>query len=220
MFERILLLVVLALGPIVPASAALWNLHDEYGYWMGAFDLDFSASTASNIAIFGQLGSYTKPSFLFLGSPDHVGSETVHDYITFFSTESGNVYRTDYGGGEYHEVRVNESAIQIGTTAAPLDPRGGEFAVIINEIYNYDEIYQICNYYEEYYDESTGEFLGTGPCGSFSGETSYNLDAGTSYYGTLSSPVTVPLPPAFAFIVGAVATLAPWIRRGKLCLTR
>ncbi|MCP5144762.1 MAG: hypothetical protein H6978_08055 [Gammaproteobacteria bacterium] len=192
-----------------------WLLADDYGTSLGQFDLDFASPATSNVQLRGYYDFYSRPGFVLLDTTDSVGPYRVNDFLSFFSPTTGNTYRQDYGNGEFNEIRVNESVIQIGTLTTPLESAGGVFEVAIREFYSFDEITQYCDYYEEIYDDETGEVIATGPCASYSVEAYYNSESDDWYLGTLTStPVSpVPLPPALPLLLSVGGLWAAGRRR-------
>lgn len=200
------------------AGAVDWRLLSEEGADLGGLRLDFDLPRIEEVLIQGDLGLYTLPSFAFLDTSDWVGPERVHDFLLAFSPETGRTYFQDYGGGESSTIRVNESAVQIGTLDRPLTRTGGRHRVIFNEVYNFDESYIYCIFHEELYDEETGDYVQTGRCLQTWTDTSYNIDAGYWNYGWLvaaavETPETAetPLPGAGAALVAGLAGLG-WLR--------
>jgi len=190
---------VLLISNMAHAEPTSWELLDDQFNVVGSFLLDIETKAISNANINGRLGSYTIPSsFTFLNSSGSVGPYPVTNYFKFFSVEAGKVYTQDLGGGEYHQVRVNDSAIDIGTLGV-LVPGGGLYEAFIHEIYNFDEISVYCAYYEEIYDDQ-GNYIGQGPCILYDTFASYNIENGDWYEGyylrSASAPAVadVPLP--------------------------
>lgn len=159
-----------------------WELLNENLDVVGTFLLDIDTQTTSDAHIFGDLSLYSIPStFTSLNTNTFVGGYPVNNYLKFFSTEAGRVYREDYGDGEYTEIRVNDAAIDIGT-AGVLVAGGGLYHAFIHEIYNYDEINVYCGYYEELYDDE-GNYIGEGPCAFYYQDAYFNTEAGYWYDG-------------------------------------
>lgn len=185
------------------ALPTTWELLNDNMDVVGTFLLDIDTQSTSDAQIAGDLGSYTVSStFTALNTGAYVGPYSVTNYFKFFSVEAGEVYRSDYGGGEYSEIRVNDSAIDIGTTGV-LVPGGGLYAAYIHEIYNYDEINVYCGYYEELYDEE-GNYIGDGPCVEYYQDAYFNTDAGYWYEGFYlrSLPLVADIPtPATAALL-------------------
>lgn len=206
----------LTMAGVAPAAAVQvdWELADEYGTSLGGFRLDFSDGSVSLLEINGWMGTYTiETTFVFLDTTDHLNGHEIQDFLLFFSPVTGTVYRDDYGGGEFFELRVNESAMRLGTLNGPLSIAGGTYDVVIAESYNYDETYAYCAYYEEIYDPETGEYLGEGPCLYVYTDSYYNIEAGDTFYGTLTgTPVgasaEVPAPGALGLLATGVGLLA------------
>jgi hypothetical protein len=164
------------------ATPTPWELLNENLDVVGTFLLDIDTQTTSDAHISGELSLYSIPStFTSLNTNTYVGTYPVNNYLKFFSTEAGEVYREGYGNGEYTEIRVNDSAIDIGTVGE-LVVGGGLYDAFINEIYNYDEIYVYCGYYEEIYDEE-GNYIGEGPCAYYYQDAYFNTEAGYWYDG-------------------------------------
>ena len=179
------------------ALPTTWELLNDSLGVVGTFQLDLDTQTTSDAHIYGDLGYYTiSSSFTSLNTGSYVGPYAVTNYFKFFSTEAGKVYRNDYGGGEYNEIRINDSAIDIGALGE-LVVGGGLYEVYINEIYNFDETNVYCSYYEELYDDE-GEYIGDGPCLDFYQDASYNNDSGYWYEGFYlrSAPVVADIPVA------------------------
>lgn len=199
------------------AAPTTWELLNDGMDVMGTFLLDIGNQTTSAALLSGDLGFYTVSSRTYVNSTNFVGPYTVNNYMNFFSTDSGKVFRSDYGGGEYSEIRVNESAIEIGTPGGVLAPGGGLYAVYINEIFNFDETNVYCSYYEEIYDPDTGEYIGEGGCAFYDSYTNYNTESGYWYGGYLRSlPATaaVPLPPSGWLVLLGLAGMAVNRRSG------
>lgn len=125
-----------------------------------------------------------------------MGGYPVNNYFKFFSTEAGKVYTDNFGNGEYNQIIVNDSAIDIGTLGV-LVPGGGLYEAFIHEIYNFDEISVYCSYYEEIYDDE-GNYIGEGPCGFYDNYANYNIESGYWYdgYYLRSTPVVEDVPVA------------------------
>ena len=173
------LLLASNLAQAVPMT---WELLNNSMDVVGTFMLDIDTQTTSNAQISGALGFYTIPSsFTFLNNPTSVGPYPVNTYMKFFSTAAGQVYRTDFGNGEYSEVRINDSAIDIGVTGV-LAVGGGLYDAYISEIYNFDETSVYCISYDEIYDDD-GNYIGQGPCNFYDQYGSYNIESGYSYEG-------------------------------------
>lgn len=210
---RIVAVSLLFCSGMAHATPTTWELLDEDMRVMGTFSLDIDAQTTSHAAISGDLGFYTIPSWTFLNSPDHVGPYRVNNFMKFFSAETSKVYRSDFGGGEYHEIRVNDSTIEIGTLAGLLLPGGGLYEAIIHEIYNYDEVSVYCLDYEQIYDPDIEDNVSSGRCAFYGSEAYFNVDAGYWYAGFLRSlPPTAAVPaPATTWLMllglGALAAL-------------
>jgi len=164
-----------------------WQLLNDGMGVMGTFLLDIDNQSTSEAILSGDLAYYTVSSRTYLNARGFVGPFSVNNYMNFFSTDSGTVYRNDYGGGEYSEIRINEAALEIGTPNDVLKPDGSTYAVFINEIYNYDEINVYCSYYDEIYDPDTGDYIGNGACAQYDSDGSYNIDSGYWYSGFLRS---------------------------------
>jgi hypothetical protein len=163
------------------AIPTTWELLNNNMDVVGTFQLDIATETTSNAQISGEIGFYTiSSSFTFLNSSTYVGGYPVNNYMKFFSTEAGKVYRSDFGGGEYSEIRVNDAAIDIGTLGV-LVPGGGLYDAYIHEIYNFDETSSYCAYYEEIYDDE-GNYS-QGPCVYYDQYSSYNNESGYWYEG-------------------------------------
>ncbi len=180
------------------ATPTTWEVLNESLDVVGTFLLDLDTQTTSDAGISGDLGFYTISStFTTLNANSFVGPYAVTNYLKFFSTEAGQVYRSDYGGGEYSEIRVNDSAMDIGTTGE-LKVGGGLYEAYIHEIYNYDEVNVYCAYYEEIYDDE-GNYIGDGPCSYFYQDAYFNVESGYWYEGFYlrSAPVVagIALPP-------------------------
>jgi hypothetical protein len=159
-----------------------WELLNDNLDVVGTFLLDLDTQTTSDAQVFGDFGFYTISStFTSLNTSAFVGPYAVTNYLKFFSTEAGKVYRSDYGGGEYNELRVNDSAMDIGTVGE-LKVGGGLYEAYVNEIYNYDEINVYCAYYEELYDDE-GNYIGDGPCLDYYQDAYFNVDTGYWYEG-------------------------------------
>ena len=191
--------VVLLISNVAHADPTKWELLDDQFNVIGTFLLDLDTQATSNAEIYGQIGRYTiSSSFTFLNSSGFVGPYPVANYFKFFSVEAGKAYTQDLGGGEYHQIRVNDSAIDIGTLGV-LAPGGGPYEAFIHEIYNYDEISVLCSYYEEVYDDE-GNYIGQGPCVLYDTFASYNIESGDWHEGyylrSARTPaiVEVPLP--------------------------
>lgn len=177
------------------AVPTTWELLNYDMNIVGTFLLDLDTQTTSNAQIFGDLGVYTIPSsFTYINTPTSVGPYPVNNYMKFFSTVAGQVYRNDFGNGEYSEVRVNDSAIDIGATGS-LVAGGGLYNAYINEIYNFDEVNVYCISYEEIYDDE-GNYIGQGPCNFYDQVGSYNIESGYSYEGYYlrSTPLVADVP--------------------------
>ena len=188
---------VLLFSNMAHAEPTRWEVLDGQFNVVGSFMLDIETKAISNANINGRLGSYTIPSsFTFLNSSGSVGPYPVTNYFKFFSVEAGKVYTQDLGGGEYHQVKVNDSAFDIGTLGV-LVPGGGLYEAFIQEIYNFDEISVYCAYFEEIYDDQ-GNYIGQGPCILYDTFASYNIENGDSYEGyylrSASVVTEVPLP--------------------------
>jgi hypothetical protein len=171
--------------------------------------------------VLGDLGTYEIPSFTFLDTADFIASEQVKDFILIFSPDTGSSYFTDFGGGQSSTIRINDSAIRIGTLHGSLSPTGGSFDVIIEEVLNFDESNTWCVAYVEYYDDITGEYIQTDQCAWFDSQTYFNIDAGYWYYGVLSSldaaPGGVaPQPPTTAILSLGLGALALVHRRRSI----
>lgn len=191
-----------ALSQAVPIT---WELLDPGLAVVGTFELDMGTQTTSNAHINGDLGLYTISStFTYLNTTTYVGGYPVNNYFKFFSTQAGSVYREDYGGGEYYELRVNDSAMDIGTLGV-LKADGSLHDAFIHEIYNFDETYTYCSYYEELYD-SEGNYIGDGPCAWYDSYGDYNVESGYWYDGYfLRSATAVPVPAtAWLFLSGLI----------------
>lgn len=168
-----------ALAQAVPTT---WELLNSNLDIVGTFLLDIDTQTTSNANINGDLGNYTISStFTFLNSSGYVGGYPVNNYFKFFSVEAGKVYRTDFGPDEYSEIRVNDSAMDIGTLGM-LVPDGTLYDAYIHEIYNFDETYGYCLYYEEIYDDE-GNYIGDGPCAFRDSYSDFNIENGYWYDG-------------------------------------
>lgn len=176
------------------AAPQTWLLEDEYGGLIGTFDLDFSAPSTGNIHLDGLQDRYSLPGFVLLDAPSWVGPFQTYNFLTFFSPQTGTTHREEYGGGEYYELRVNDSVLQLGTTQRSLESAGGVYEVAIREVYNYDETTNYCGYFEELYDPETGDYLGEGSCLSYQSDSNYNAQEDNWYLGTLSSPDASPVP--------------------------
>ncbi len=177
------------------AIPTTWELLFEDMAIRGTFLLDIDTESTSSANIGGDFGFYTVSSRTYLNTGNFVGPFRVNNYMNFFSTETGQVYRTDYGDGQYNELKVNEVALEIGTMSGVLLPGGGLYQVYINEIYNYDETDVTCAYFDELYDPDTGEYIGQGACLYYDAYTNYNVDSGYWYGGYLRSlPVTAEVP--------------------------
>jgi hypothetical protein len=164
------------------AIPTTWELLNYDMNVVGSFLLDIDTQTTSNANISGDMGYYTISStFNFLNSNGFVGGYPVNNYFKFFSTEAGKVYTDDFGNGEYNQIRVNDSAIDIGTLGT-LVPGGGLYDAYIHEIYNFDEISVYCSYYEELYDDE-GNYIGQGGCGWYDSYANYNIENGYWYDG-------------------------------------
>lgn len=177
------------------AIPTTWQLLNNSMDVVGTFALDLDTQTTSNAQIFGDLGVYTIPtSFTYINTPTSLGPYLVNNYMKFFSTDTGQVYRNDFGNGEYSEVRINDSAIDIGATGV-LVVGGGLYNAYINEIFNFDETNVYCTSYEEIYDDE-GNWIGQGPCNSYNQDGSYNIESGYSYEGYYlrSAPVVADVP--------------------------
>ena len=198
----------LAFG-LAHATPTTWELLNDSRDVVGSFLLDIDTQTTSNAQISGDLGFYTISStFTFLNTSAFVGHYPVTNYLKFFSTEAGKVYRSDFGGGEFNEIRVNDSAIDIGTNNQ-LVADGRLYAAYINEIYNYDEVNVYCSYYEEIYDDE-GEYIGNGPCVHFYQDAYYNIEYGYwaegFYLRSAPGVADVPIPPTgWLLLIGLVA---------------
>lgn len=211
-------LAALTAAPMAQAMLLDWRLTSEYGTDMGGFKLDFAQPKVVAPRVHGDLGTYDIPSFTFLDTTDYIAFEQVHDFILIFSSLTGTSYFTDYGGGASSSLRINDSAIRIGTIDGPLSPTGGSFNVIIEEVFSYDESYTWCSYYVEYYDDITGEYIQTDQCAFFDTTSYFNIDSGYWYYGVLSSldPVpggVAPVPPTAAILSLGLGALALGRRR-------
>lgn len=188
-----------------------WQLLNDSMNVMGTFLLDIDNQSTSQASLSGDLAYYTISSRTYLNAKEHIGPFSVNNYMNFFSTDSGTVYRSDYGGGEYSEIRVNEAALEIGTPNDLLKPDGAAYAVFINEIYNFDEINVYCSYYDEIYDPDTGDYIGNGACAQYASDSSYNIDSGYWYSGflrSLSVPTAVPAPSSFWLLLIGLLGLA------------
>lgn len=164
------------------AIPTTWELLNGNMDVVGTFLLDTDTQSTSNAQISGEIGFYTiSSSFTFLNSSTYVGGYPVNNYLKFFSTQAGQVYTTDFGGGEYSEIRVNDAAIDIGTLGV-LVPGGGLYDAYIHEIYNFDETSSFCAYYDEIYDDE-GNYIGQGSCAYFDQYASYNNESGYWYEG-------------------------------------
>lgn len=186
---------VLLASNLAHAVPTTWDLLNYDMNLVGTFLLDLDTQTTSNAQVFGDLGVYTIPSsFTYINTPTAVGPYPVNNYMKFFSTVAGQVYRSDFGNGEYSEVRVNDSAIDIGATGT-LVVGGGLYNAYINEIYNFDEVTVYCISYEEIYDDE-GNYIGQGPCNFYDQVGSYNIESGYSYEGYYlrSSPPLADVP--------------------------
>ena len=195
---------LLLTSSLAQATPITWELLNGSMVSMGTFLLDIDNVSTSNASLTGDFGLYTISSRTYLDSPQSLGPFTVNNYMNFFSAETGNVYRTDYGSGEYNEIRINEIAMEIGTVLdALLVPDGTLYEVYINEIYNFDETNAHCAAYEEIIDPETGEYTYTDTCLYSDISTDYNRDSGYWYSGFLkSAPVTVEVPvPATAWLL-------------------
>lgn len=204
----LVLAALLLSASLAHAMPTQWQLFNESMDLMGTFQLDIDTQTTSDADLNGESAHYTISSRTFLNTNDFVGPFRVNNYINFFSTLSGTEFREDYGGGEYYEQKINEAAIEIGTMTGVLEPGGGTYAAYINEIYNYDESYVSCLYYEELYDPITGDYIGDGDCLDFDSINYFNVDESYWYPGFLrSAPVTseVPiLPTVWLTLIGLV----------------
>jgi hypothetical protein len=189
--------VCLLSSSVAHALPTTWEVLNDSMEVMGTFLLDINNQTTSSANISGDLGTYTISSrtYIDVGGNEFVGPFAVKNYVNFFSSESGNVYRQDFGGGQYNQIRLNESAIEIGPAGGMLVPGGGLYAAFINEIYNYDETNVYCAFYEELYDPDTGEYIGDGPCAFYDSENYFNVESGYWYSGFLRSvPATSDVP--------------------------
>jgi hypothetical protein len=176
------------------AIPTTWELLNSSMDVVGSFSLDIDTQTTSNASISGDMGHYTISStFTFLNSSGYVGGYPVNNYFKFFSTEAGKVYTSDFGNGEYNQIRVNDSAMDIGTLGVLLP--GGLYEAFIHEIYNFDEISVYCSYFEEIYDDE-GNYIGQGPCGFYDSYANYNNESGYWYDGFYlrSAAVVSPVP--------------------------
>jgi hypothetical protein len=201
------LLLASNLAQAVPMT---WELLNNNMDVVGTFMLDSDTQTTSNASISGDLGYYTISStFTFLNSSGFVGGYPVNNYFKFFSAEAGKVYTDDFGNGEYNQIRVNDSAIDIGTLGT-LAPGGGLYDAYIHEIYNFDEISVYCSYYEELYDDE-GNYIGQGGCGWYDSYANYNIESGYWYDGFYlrSAPVVgaVPIAPTGWLVLLGLAGL-------------
>ena len=179
---QVVVATLLMTSSVAHAIPSTWELLNYNLDVVGTFELDIDTQSTRNARIYGEIGFYTISStFNSLNTRSSVGPFLVNNSLKFFSTETGRVYRTDFGDGEYHEIRVNDSAIDIGTQDV-LVPGGGLYEAYINEIYNYDDINVRCGYYIEIYDDD-GNYVGQGPCAAFDQEVYYNLEAGNAYEG-------------------------------------
>lgn len=172
---------------VVHAIPTTWALLNEDMTVMGTFSLDIDSQTTSDAQISGDLGFYTISSWTYLNAPGFVGPFAVNNFLKFFSPETGKVYHSDFGGGEYHQIKINDSTIEIGTLAGIMAPGGGVYEAIIHEIYNYDEVNVYCMDYAEIYDPDTGDYIGQGPCTNHGSEAYFNVESGYWYWGYLRS---------------------------------
>lgn len=200
------------------AIPTTWELLNNNMDVVGTFMLDIDTQTTSNPQINGEIGFYSISStFTFLNGSTYVGGYPVNNYMKFFSTEAGKVFRTDFGGGEYSEIRVNDSAIDIGTLGV-LVPGGGLYDAFIHEIYNFDEISVYCSYYDEIYDDE-GNYIGQGGCAYYDSYASYNNENGywyEGYYLRSAPPVgTVPVAATGWLMLLGLAGLALGRRPGS-----
>ena len=122
---RIAAAALLFSSSLAHAISTTWELLNEDMSAMGTFLLDIDNQSTSNGLISGDLGFYTVSSWTYLNSTNSVGPYSVNNFMKFFSSETGKVYRTDFGGGEYSEIRVNDSTIEFGTASGILAPGGG-----------------------------------------------------------------------------------------------
>lgn len=187
-----------------------WELLNYEMTVVGTFLLDLDTQTTSNAEIYGDLGLYTISStFTFINTPTNVGNYPVNNYMKFFSTVAGQVYKDDFGNGEYNEIRINDSAIDIGSTGV-LAVGGGLYDAFISEIYNFDEISVYCLSYEELYDDE-GNYIGEGGCNAYDQYGSYNVESGYSYEGyylrSAAAVVDVPIAPTAWLLLAGLAGL-------------
>lgn len=197
MKKRLAVAALLLTSNLAHAIPVTWELLNNNLDVVGTFLLDLDTQATSNAQISGQIGYYTIPSsFSFVNSNGFVGPYPVTNYFKFFSTEAGQEYTNDLGGGEYHQIRVNDSAIDIGTLGV-LTVGGGLYDAYVHEIYNFDEISVSCSYFEELYDDE-GNYIGQGACLYYENSANYNIENGYSYEGYYlrSAPVVGEVPVA------------------------
>ncbi len=214
----IVALAALTAAPMAQAMLLDWRLTSEYGTDMGGFTLDFAQPKVVAPLVQGNLGTYDIPSFTFLDTTHYISFEQVHDFILIFSPLTGTSYLTDHGGGDSSSLRINDSAIRIGTIDGTLSPTGSSFNVIIEEVFNYDESFTWCSAYVEYCDDITGEYIQTDQSAFFDTTSYLNVDSGDGYCGVLSSlPVVhggvAPVPPTAAILSLGLGALALGRRR-------
>jgi hypothetical protein len=202
---------------LAQALPTKWELLNDNMTVVGTFMLDIDTQTTSNAAISGDLGYYTSPStFTFLNGNGFVGGYPVNNYFKFFSSEAGKVYTDDFGNGEYNQIRVNDSAMDIGTLGT-LVPGGGLYNAFIHEIYNFDSVSVSCSYYEDLYDQD-GNYIGQGPCAFYDSYASFNIESGYWYEGYFlrSAPAVgdVPIPATGYLMVLGLAGLVASKRKG------
>lgn len=206
------MLAVLAAMCSLQAKATLidWELFDEFNSSLGGFRLDLDTLMVTNINIHGYISQYTLGStFIFLDSNQSVGGYPATDSLLFFSTQSGQTYVEDYGGGESYSLTVNEAALRIGVLDGPLSPLGGTYNAVFDEIYNYDETFTSCAWYEEIYDEDTGEYI-QGDCARYDTDFYFNVDDGWAHLGSIvGTPLvaSVSTPGTLVLLLAGIAIL-------------